>query len=214
MMDGGITDEILVKCLLGEATDAEHTGVQVWLSRHVENQKYFDDIKLVWEQSHSLGVATAITADESWLKFKRRINEAAVSGAVIVPANHRKWLKIAAALIFIVGGGWLYSLYIKSNKNVQLVSKVNIPVILKQNGINNAAGYIPINIPAYEREKAKLQKQLPAHEAKIIVGKPLNYAAIYKKTAVGNNMGQQNKQNELFCRDNHKYHGPQYDSNF
>ncbi len=113
-----MSDDVLVKYLLGEATAAEQDDVQDWINADAANGKYFDQFKIIWDQSKKLEAQSTISTEDAWGRFQERIGKeergAAESGrGQEQPAGRRvplyglSWMKAAAVLVMLVGGGWL-----------------------------------------------------------------------------------------------------------
>jgi ferric-dicitrate binding protein FerR (iron transport regulator) len=63
-------DDLLVKHLTGEATEAEHNEVQQWLAMDDSNQRYYDHFKLIWEESVHLTATTQVDENAAWSRFQ------------------------------------------------------------------------------------------------------------------------------------------------
>ena len=99
---------MLVKYLLGEVSDTEKVQVQHWIKESDEHKKYFYDLKLIWNQSRNIAVASTITTDDAWARFTHRRDQApAAPRSISLPASNYKWLRIAAGLLLLAGGSWL-----------------------------------------------------------------------------------------------------------
>ncbi|MCF8450092.1 MAG: FecR domain-containing protein [Taibaiella sp.] len=109
-------DDVLVKYLLGEATPAETDEVMDWVNASDANRKYFDQFKLIWNESKKLEGKTTIGTEEAWGRFMQRV-EREEQGAESRVRNEPKgrtiqlhglsWMKAAAILVMLVGSGWL-----------------------------------------------------------------------------------------------------------
>jgi transmembrane sensor len=103
-----ITDDLLVKYLLGEANATEQANVQQWIAASGENEKYFQHFKLIWDESKKLEARSTISADEAWERFKQRTHREAVTPRVIeMPKPKTNWLRAAAAIVLLLGCGFL-----------------------------------------------------------------------------------------------------------
>lgn len=111
-------DDLLVKYLLHEATPAEQEEVQQWCSISGANKRYFDEFKLIWEQSRQLAMASSINEEEAWLRFKQGLQKR-TGETPIIPITVKKfsWLKIAAALFFVLTGAAVTYLYFKKQND-------------------------------------------------------------------------------------------------
>jgi ferric-dicitrate binding protein FerR (iron transport regulator) len=129
-------DRLLVKCLLNEATAAERGQVDEWCAAGAGNREYFEDFRLIWEESRRLAPAAVPDETGAWERFRRggRFPVAkpewdgvspdvkperglASPGAkrgkgLVVPFRVRKSYAAAAVLILLAagaGGWWVFS---------------------------------------------------------------------------------------------------------
>ena len=68
-------DDLLVKHLTGEATEAEVLQVKQWLANDEANKQYFDHFKLIWEESVQLASVTLVDEQGAWDRFQNRVQE-------------------------------------------------------------------------------------------------------------------------------------------
>src|ERR1044072_1236031 len=66
-------DDLLVKHLTGEATEAETLQVEKWLASDEANKHYFDHFKLIWEESVQLASTTTVDEQLAWERFQNRV---------------------------------------------------------------------------------------------------------------------------------------------
>ncbi|MCR6718876.1 MAG: hypothetical protein NVV59_00995 [Chitinophagaceae bacterium] len=66
-----MTDDLLVKYLLGEVSPQEQHQVKSWVEASVDNRKYLESLERVWQQSHQLAMESKVDADAAWLRFKK-----------------------------------------------------------------------------------------------------------------------------------------------
>ena len=67
-----ITDDLLVKFLLGETEPGENTMVGKWIAASKENEQYFTHFKLIWDNSKQMEAVSTLDENEAWLRFKAR----------------------------------------------------------------------------------------------------------------------------------------------
>jgi transmembrane sensor len=67
-------DDLLVKHLTGEATEAEVLQVEQWLASDEANKHYFEHFKLIWEESVQLTNTTVVDEQMAWERFQNRVN--------------------------------------------------------------------------------------------------------------------------------------------
>lgn len=107
-----MTDDLLVKYLLGEATAAEQDDVQEWIGASTDNRRYFDHFKLIWEKSAQIATASTVDENEAWQRFRARIQREeevpALKRTRTIPLNSRQsWLRAAAVLFLVACGSML-----------------------------------------------------------------------------------------------------------
>jgi len=68
-------DDLLVKHLTGEATEAEMLQVEQWLANDEANKHYFEHFKLIWEESVQLSDSAAIDEQAAWQRFQNRVQQ-------------------------------------------------------------------------------------------------------------------------------------------
>jgi ferric-dicitrate binding protein FerR (iron transport regulator) len=68
-------DDLLVKHLTGEATEAEMLQVEQWLASDEANKHYFEHFKLIWEESVQLANTTAVDEQLAWERFQNRVQQ-------------------------------------------------------------------------------------------------------------------------------------------
>jgi transmembrane sensor len=66
-------DDLLVKHLTGEATEAEVLQVEQWLASDEANKHYFEHFKLIWEESVQLANTTHVDEQLAWHRFQNRV---------------------------------------------------------------------------------------------------------------------------------------------
>lgn len=107
-----VQEDLLVKYLLGEATDAERNEVEEWVNASEENKKYYEHFSLIWNESKKIEATSNINVDDAWNKFTERTRKSeerrAENGKVIefVPKKYN-WARAAAVLVLVAGAGWM-----------------------------------------------------------------------------------------------------------
>lgn len=72
-------DDLLVKHLTGEATEAEMLQVKQWLANDEANKHYFEHFKLIWEESVQLADTTQLDENSAWERFQNRLKAGSFS---------------------------------------------------------------------------------------------------------------------------------------
>jgi transmembrane sensor len=106
-------DVLLAKVILGEASEEEEQLARQWAALSDDNQRYFEHVRLICEKSRDLTIRSTVNEDDAWRSFQQRIagNAAGATVARMPVPGTRQWLRVAAALIILFGGGWLYYNY-------------------------------------------------------------------------------------------------------
>lgn len=131
-----ITDELLVKYLLDEASPKERQQVSTWIADKKENQQYFDQFKTIWDAAQTLAVTAEVDEDKAWQKLQHRIkkndyaettnythetNEADSSPSLNSDKSVKSvFSRVAASIILIAGIGLIGYLLINKNQVQQL----------------------------------------------------------------------------------------------
>lgn len=91
-----MNDELLVKYLLKETSEAEAKDVSQWLLSNPDNMKYFRHMQAIWDVSRGIAGESQIKVDEEWTKFlnKRKTKAISPKQSFQLP---RYWLQLAAA---------------------------------------------------------------------------------------------------------------------
>lgn len=124
--EGNNMDDLLVKRLLGEATQKELDDISAWLSESQENKRYFEHFDLIWQKSKKLASESHVDSQEAWNRFKGRVDRQERK-SVVIPLNRNRWphfVRIAAVFILLLGAGWfLYLFKAKDTALQQIVSR-------------------------------------------------------------------------------------------
>lgn len=101
-----ITDDLLVKYLLGEASAPERAQVEEWLAEDEENRAYYSQLQRVWEMSQTLAYKGDADTEAAWQRFRTRIYGGGQE-AVIRPVRRFAWWRVAALFVLIIGAAIL-----------------------------------------------------------------------------------------------------------
>ena len=121
-----MSDDLLVKYLVGEAGEGETTQVETWLAQHKDNQLYFDQFSRLWQESLALAPQLKINEDVAWDRFRKKaIQRPPVRSLSLY--SRMPWLKIAALLMVAAVGGLAYltAVNVKQRKPVEVVAAAN-----------------------------------------------------------------------------------------
>jgi ferric-dicitrate binding protein FerR (iron transport regulator) len=110
-------DDLLVKHLTGEATEAEMLQVEKWLTNDEANKHYFEHFKLIWEESVQLTNTSQVNEQAAWERFQNRVQE----GSFPEAAKTRVWSMNSALMRAAIISGLIIGIavitYILFNNN-------------------------------------------------------------------------------------------------
>ncbi len=113
-----ITDDLLVKYLLNEATEAEQAAVRQWIAANEENARYYNHFKLVWDTSKHIAAKSTVSEDEAWARFVQRTQREAHTAPKVIEiptARRNNWMRAAAILLVVIGCGLLLKFLVGSS---------------------------------------------------------------------------------------------------
>lgn len=122
-----INDDLLVKYLLGEATAEEQAEVLAWVEESDSNRKYFNDFKLIWDNSKKLAAASTIDENAAWQRFQQRVIAEKPATKTIPLGRRINWMRVAAILVLMIGGVWM-ARYMVWGTNTQLMAGNEVKV--------------------------------------------------------------------------------------
>lgn len=103
-------DNLLVKYLLGEATETETEQVTDWIDADADNKKYFDQFRLIWDESKQFAARSEVTAEDAWNRFMDRAKEVSPQNTTpktIPLRSFFTWTRAAALIGAVLGIGLL-----------------------------------------------------------------------------------------------------------
>lgn len=92
-----VNEDLIVKCLAGEADQHELTLLNQWRSQSAENEKMYSQIEKVWNHSAAIDSNIAVNTDAAWQKVQQKLQKAPVK-VVKWPV---KWLAAASVALLI-----------------------------------------------------------------------------------------------------------------
>lgn len=93
-------DDLITLSLSGEASLEEQEQLNLWIVQSEENQKYYLDLKLIWEASLHTEEESNIDVEQAWIKFQKKTKPKKTIGL-------RTWIAAASVLIAL-GITWMY----------------------------------------------------------------------------------------------------------
>ncbi len=112
-----VTEELIIKCIAGEAEQHELLMVENWRKEATANEQMYQQVLKIWDHSAELESASNIDVEAAWTKVQTTIAKPATK----VFAFNRVWLA-AASIILILGLGIVF--YRSNTASVDMVSVV------------------------------------------------------------------------------------------
>ncbi len=120
-----VTDDILVKYIVGEAEPHETAMIEQWRKASVDNEKHLQQFETLWEKSNAVKDQKSVNVDLAWQHVQEKIHAVHSKDRVFPIA--RKWL-VAASITLIAGIGLFLFNYNKPLPETMLTATVtNIP---------------------------------------------------------------------------------------
>ncbi|MGZ3873893.1 MAG: FecR domain-containing protein [Mucilaginibacter sp.] len=119
-------ENLLIRFVLGEATAAEAREIETWIAASSANTRKFEEIKLILDAGRQLAQVSPVGEAEAWEKFTHNRELANRQPAKVVPIKMRtNWLRVAAAVLFLMGSGWA-AFYLYNNQKGTAPEWVNV----------------------------------------------------------------------------------------
>lgn len=127
-------DEILVKYLLGEASEKENERVKSWLAKSAGNKKYYEHFKIIWEESRNIELRSHIDENIAWQRFesflqKNNPDKTTINDSVNQPKVRGLFLKIAVAACLLLTVGIAAYFYFASGTTIASGDQVLIKTL-------------------------------------------------------------------------------------
>jgi transmembrane sensor len=113
-----VSDELLIRYILKEATTGEEQAVNNWVAQNEANARQLEGMKMIFESGARVAPTSPLTETEAWDKFKQlrpATQQEHPKVRKMYPAAG--WLRIAAAITIFAGAGWLISRVLKTSTN-------------------------------------------------------------------------------------------------
>ena len=99
-----VTDEILVKYIVGEAEAHEVAMVEQWRKLDVANEKHLQQFKTLWTESAGIPHQDKVNVDKAWEQVQKTIHTKIERKGRVLPIG-RAWL-MAASFALLLGIGF------------------------------------------------------------------------------------------------------------
>ncbi|HUM66206.1 MAG TPA: FecR domain-containing protein [Chitinophagaceae bacterium] len=153
-------DELLVKYLAEETTPPEQEMVEDWIAASTENQRYFQQLQLIWEQSEQLAVHMPVDETKAWQRFQRKIKKKDPG------ADTRQrfgWWRIAASVLLVAGAAWFTStILFKGTREPEILTFASVNDVKKDTLPDGSVATLNknsvITYPEFFKEKTRKVK--------------------------------------------------------
>jgi len=117
-------DDLIGKYLAGEASPEESAFIQQWLLTGEANQKYFDQLRTIFEKASTVQPLQEFDTDAAWQRLKSKLkNDDQKVRSLPQPQTGFSFLKIAASIIIVFGVGFFfYKLSSNRSADVEVVA--------------------------------------------------------------------------------------------
>lgn len=105
---------LLYKKLDQSISEEEEVQLEAWLKESPDNQELAEQIRLVWQEAPELGSVPEVDLDQAFTELDQKIslNEVELRPAKVKPI-HNRWMRIAAAITFLIAGAFLLNDFLK-----------------------------------------------------------------------------------------------------
>ena len=122
-MKQDVTEYLLIRYVLGEASESEVREITAWINASDANARRFEQTKFILETSQNLAQASPISETEAWDRFKEKRDTVQLATPVRSIAGLNGWLRIAAAVLVVAGAAWAgYYFYNPQGKALEFVT--------------------------------------------------------------------------------------------
>jgi transmembrane sensor len=106
--------------------------VNRWLEHDPANLAYYRQLEKIWVTSRELAVTSTVDENKAWKNFQQRIhtnNETNQETAATPVRFIKQWMKIAAAIVLLVGLGWIGFIILNNKATQQVVASAQTVLV-------------------------------------------------------------------------------------
>ena len=120
-------DELLTKYMLNETTPVENETISRWLEQSEDNRRYFNHFKLIWDTARDLKIESNLDPETSWAEFKQLATDIKPGATVRSINQPKRWLRVAAVWLTILGcAALIYTLNKPGKPNLLTLQSNNV----------------------------------------------------------------------------------------
>src|SRR5882672_9169987 len=127
-----IVDELIARCLTGEASVEEEKQLQAWRSETPENERRYLDLRKVFEVSQlhyqqRKSSPIELDIDREWEQILNQIRKTKEKPIIHLFQDRpsRSWIRIAAALLLLVASGLVINYFVSRNSEMHFETSEN-----------------------------------------------------------------------------------------
>jgi transmembrane sensor len=102
-MKENISDDQLIRHLLGETSPAEDQEINVWIKESSVNAQKLKQFRFLLESSKELSMDSPVDEEDQWVKFKARRDSRKDYAMLQTNKPYKQWMQIAASLLLVLG---------------------------------------------------------------------------------------------------------------
>ncbi len=106
-----MNDDMLVRYLLNEVTEAERDKVAAWIAANDEHRRQYEQLRLIWDQSKDLARSSTIDEHAAWQRFTERAQKEVNTEGTTHKVRQwymYSWVRVAAIFLIFCGLGWFF----------------------------------------------------------------------------------------------------------
>ncbi|MEM8891384.1 MAG: FecR domain-containing protein [Bacteroidota bacterium] len=100
---------LLYKKLSGEIEQGEADELEKWIAASSENKLIAEQIRMAWEESPALAAKPEVDLDQAFSELESKMEDAPPQAKVRSMASRSRWMRIAAAITFLIAAAFLLS---------------------------------------------------------------------------------------------------------
>jgi transmembrane sensor len=105
-MKQDVTEDLLIRYVLGEASESEIKEITTWINASDANARQFEQTKFILETSRNLAQVSPLSETEAWDRFKEKRDTRQAVAPVRSITRLNSWLRLAAAVLLVTGAAW------------------------------------------------------------------------------------------------------------
>jgi transmembrane sensor len=125
-IDSNDIDALIANYLSGEATPEEIAFIDDWRSQNERNQRYFEQLHLIFEKAANVASNGAFDTDQAWQKVRAKMTENRDSKSVFTiqdePSYSLYWRVAAGVIVLLSIGLFTYRFFRTAFQTVELVA--------------------------------------------------------------------------------------------